>query len=169
MREVPDCPGLFVTTEGLVFSNQPWGYGRAKKKPEWVPFRELKLSLRSLKRPYLAVSYRGLTKNVHALIARAFLGIRPKDLQVRHLDGNALNNSLGNLSYGTAKQNQRDRTVHGTDNRGERHPMAILNKKDVREIRKRYSSGGVTQEALGAEYGVGQTTISRAIRMDAWV
>jgi hypothetical protein len=51
---------------------------------------------------------------VHKLVARAFLGPLPKGLQVRHLDGDSLNNHLSNLRYGTPLENQHDRFRHGT-------------------------------------------------------
>jgi hypothetical protein len=38
--------------------------------------------------------------------------------------------------------------------RGEAHPFAKLTESDVREIRRRYSVGNVTQEALAIEFGV---------------
>lgn len=51
---------------------------------------------------------------VHVLVMSAFAGPRPAGLQVRHLDGRAGNNSLSNLKYGTARENQLDSIEHGT-------------------------------------------------------
>lgn len=48
---------------------------------------------------------------VHRLVANAFYGERPEGLEVRHLDGNSLNNALNNLAYGTHKQNMEDRVA----------------------------------------------------------
>lgn len=53
---------------------------------------------------------------VHVLIAAAFLGARPPEMEVRHLDGNKLNCVLSNLAYGTRSENVRDRVRHGTHN-----------------------------------------------------
>lgn len=55
---------------------------------------------------------------VHALVAGAFIGPRPDGQQVRHLDGDRLNNVASNLAYGTHADNMQDRLRHG------RHPMA---------------------------------------------
>ena len=52
--------------------------------------------------------------NVHSLVASAFLGPLPNGQEVRHLDGNRLNNLVDNLKYGTHKENQGDRLKHGT-------------------------------------------------------
>jgi hypothetical protein len=58
------------------------------------------------------------TQKVHQLVAAAFLGPRPEGLEVRHLDGNKLNNRLDNLAYGTPSENSLDSIRHGT------HPSA---------------------------------------------
>lgn len=53
--------------------------------------------------------------DVHVLVASAFLGPRPEGLQVRHLDGDARNNRVSNLAYGTYRENSLDKQRHGTD------------------------------------------------------
>jgi hypothetical protein len=54
-------------------------------------------------------------KRVHILVAAAFLGPCPPDLEVRHLDGDRTNPALANLAYGTRGDNGRDKRAHGTD------------------------------------------------------
>lgn len=56
----------------------------------------------------------GCTHRAHCLVALAFVGPRPADLEVRHLDGDPSNNALVNLAYGTRSENQLDRIGHGT-------------------------------------------------------
>lgn len=51
---------------------------------------------------------------VHILVAEAFLGPRPEDHEVRHLDGNPRNSHLFNLAYGTPAENAADKMEHGT-------------------------------------------------------
>lgn len=59
---------------------------------------------------------------VHAVVARAFLGPKPTPAhQVRHLDGNKVNNAVSNLAWGTAQENADDREAHGRTARGPRH------------------------------------------------
>lgn len=55
------------------------------------------------------------TATVHGLVAWAFCGPRPADLEVRHLDGNKLNNAPSNLAYGTRSENAQDAIRHGTN------------------------------------------------------
>lgn len=42
---------------------------------------------------------------VHTLVALAFIGPRPEGCDIRHLDGNPLNNHADNLAYGTRTEN----------------------------------------------------------------
>lgn len=50
------------------------------------------------------------------MVAESWYGERPEGMQVRHLDGNALNNAPANLVWGTISENNLDRVVHGTHN-----------------------------------------------------
>jgi hypothetical protein len=74
------------------------------------------------KRGYPAVSLvqdgRQVTQEVHRLVAAAFLGPRPVDADVRHLDGDRLRPHASNLAYGTRSENLADALRHGT------HPTA---------------------------------------------
>src|SRR5215207_2243798 len=55
------------------------------------------------------------TKRVHELIAEAFIGLPPAEMEVRHLDGDPRNNRLTNLCYGTRVENAQDSLQHGTN------------------------------------------------------
>lgn len=67
---------------------------------------------------YLRVSPQGIGRYVHELVATTFHGPRPPGMEVRHLDGNSLNNAAFNVQWGTHAQNQNDQVLHGT------HPHA---------------------------------------------
>lgn len=54
------------------------------------------------------------TWDVHKLVAMAFLGPCPEGQEIRHLDGDCLNNVLPNLAYGSRSENQRDSVAHDT-------------------------------------------------------
>lgn len=55
---------------------------------------------------------------VHQLVCRAFHGERPTaSHEVRHLDGNPMNNHADNLAWGTRSENALDRSRHGTQYR----------------------------------------------------
>lgn len=72
---------------------------------------------------YLRVTLRSQagarTYGVHTLVAAAFLGPRPKGRQIRHWDGDKINNRARNLRYGTQKQNERDKRRNRRRKKGE--------------------------------------------------
>lgn len=51
---------------------------------------------------------------VHRLVMLTFVGPRPDGLEIRHLDGDQLNNAVDNLAYGTRAENLADQIDHGT-------------------------------------------------------
>lgn len=51
---------------------------------------------------------------VHRAVAFAFIGECPEEQEVRHLDGDATNNFVENIKYGTRSENLYDKVAHGT-------------------------------------------------------
>lgn len=79
----------------------------------------------------------------------------------------------GHLRPGTQADNVQDartkgRAVNPPLHAGAAHHSAKLAAVDVAEIRRRYAAGGITQEALGQEYGVTQSHIGNIVRGDSW-
>lgn len=72
--------------------------------------------------------------------------------------------SLKHLSWKTPVENQADRIIHGTTNRGERHGMSKLTKQDVLNIR----SSQETNVALAHRYGVGVGSINNVLARRTW-
>jgi ribosome-binding protein aMBF1 (putative translation factor) len=87
------------------------------------------------------------------------------------------------LSLGTAADNAADRDAKGRSGtagernhnrqfpervRGAKNPNAKLTNAVVAAIRARYRDGGISQQALGDEYGVTQVQVSRIVRGRAW-
>lgn len=66
---------------------------------------------------YLYVSLsdapRVVKRKVHQLVIEAFLHERPAGMEVRHLDDDKTNNSVGNLVYGTQSENTLDMVAAG--------------------------------------------------------
>jgi hypothetical protein len=104
----------------------------------------------------------------HKLIALAFHGVPPSDAhEVRHLNGNPLDNRPENLAWGTVAENCSDTVRHGRSLRGERNASAKLTSKQVRGIRERYRRGE-TQCVLAKKFGVSQATISSIVLRQSW-
>lgn len=58
---------------------------------------------------------RRLPVRFSVVVCAAFHGPRPEGMEVRHLDGNSLNDSASNLIWGTPKDNAADSRRHGTN------------------------------------------------------
>jgi hypothetical protein len=95
---------------------------------------------------------RGNSRLVHQLVCEAFHGSRPEGLEVRHLDGDCVNNAATNVAWGTRSQNIRDRKWHG-------NPV-ILSVDAVRSIRELLSEGDLSGREIAARFGVHEATIS---------
>ena len=104
---------------------------------------------------------------VHLLVCEAFYGPRPEGNDVRHMDGNPLNNRAANLQWGTSLENASDRQRHGTQHRGSRTGGAVLTEDRVRAARQRYAAGE-TQAAIAREYGVSPAALCEAISGKKW-
>jgi hypothetical protein len=109
-------------------------------------------------------------RNVHTLVALAFIGPRPPGKQVRHLDGDCTNNYWKNLKYGTPQKNMDDRTKHGRTTRGVEHHDARLSEKDVVWIRENYTRNDreLGTYGLAKRFGVHQSSIWRVLQNKSW-
>lgn len=70
------------------------------------------------------------------------------------------------LRWATKSENEKDRALHGTSNRGERHGQSKLSEADIIEIRE--NAGVVTQESLAARFGVSRRNIGRIQHRQRW-
>ena len=102
----------------------------------------------------------GVTKFmlVHRLVLMAFVGPCPDGHETRHLNDDPTDNRLGNLCWGTRRQNAADARANGISRAGARNGRALLDADKVRAIRK--LRGEVPQQELADRFGVAQTTIS---------
>lgn len=104
---------------------------------------------------------------------RWVLGLRPGDFGLAlHTCDNPPCCNPNHLYCGTSKDNTRDMMRRGRSGygvlRGEENKSSTLNAKQVEDIRLRYAEGDVTQDTLAEEYGVTQSTVSKAIVRDTW-
>lgn len=92
---------------------------------------------------------------VHALVAHAFLGEKPKGLVINHIDHDKTNNHVSNLEYVTQKENIRHAARNGR--------MGLLGVEEVQAIRSLVARDpGFDLDLLAHRLGVGVYTI-RAI------
>jgi hypothetical protein len=90
------------------------------------------------------------------------------DEKVCHKCDNRACCNVDHLFIGTQAENLADMRNKGRACNGSRNGMSRLSDDDVREIRRRYESGGVLQETLAEEYGVRVSAISRIVRYVRW-
>ena len=110
---------------------------------------------------------RGLDRKdftVHTLVADAFQTVNP-DLEIRHKNGFAWDNTIENLGRGTSKENREDAVEHGSMVR-RYNGQAKLTDEAVAFIRATpvaTRKGGITNKQLAQEFGVCERLI-RAVR-----
>jgi hypothetical protein len=106
---------------------------------------------------------------VHHLVADAFIGPRPKRIEVNHIDGDKLNAKPENLEYVTSKENCHHAFRLGlrTPNAGPRHAHK-LEPHQVLEIRSLVSGGDLTNKQIAARYGVTGALISHIAKRRIW-
>ncbi len=167
-REISWLPGYRLGIDGSIQSCI--GKGRTLENPS--PWKDLRQSNRNMPKKYPSVRVRvnGIVKTlkVYWLTATAFHGPCPKGMQCRHLDGNSQNGAASNLKWGTRQENKDDEIRHETRARGDRTGGSKLNDEKVREIRKIYASGGISQNQLAKQYGITQATLGQVTRRVCW-
>lgn len=135
-RSIEGFPGYQVGSDESIWS------ARGSRGKEW----------RRIKTPVIGPGYKGFSIYdgdgkqhivlLHKIVADAFLGPKPSpEMEVRHLDGNALNCLPSNLAWGTRKQNVEDAIIHGTATIGENNGQSKLKNDDVRKIKTMLANG----------------------------
>lgn len=110
---------------------------------------------------------KGINPYVHRMVALAFIGPRPVGMEIRHLNGNAKDNRLSNIVYGTHSANMLDREHHGKVKRRGTHPFAKLCADDVRIARARRASGE-TYVQIAKDFNVTPSAIRFSCRGYTW-
>lgn len=161
-----EFPNYDITQDGKVFS---LNYNNTNEKRELVN----KIN----KTGYAVV---GITNSkgkrqfigVHRLVAKAYLPTTDESLQVNHIDGDKLNNTVSNLEWCTAQHNIRHSFDTGLNTghksnvngnyQGEDVVHAKLTENDVINIRSRYANGEKVND-LAKEYGLSSFAMNAAI------
>ena len=91
----------------------------------------------------------------------------PNGLWVLHTCDNRKCVNPSHLFLGTHRDNDDDKMNKGRQSKGEQTGLAKVNSAEVREIRATLKTG-LTQEAVGAKYGLHQSQVSRIGRSKSW-
>jgi len=107
-------------------------------------------------------------KRCHRVAWELLIGPIPSGMNVLHSCDTPGCVNPDHLFLGSHLDNAKDRNAKGRNAYGERSPNAKLTENDVREIRRRYTAGGISQMKLAAEFQVDQTIISDVVRRNSW-
>jgi len=124
-------------------------------KTGWLASDETKEKLRAA---WVERRKRGVSDETRARLSKARKG---KKLSPEHAKNNA------EARKGMVFSEERKKNI-SLSLRGENSPTAKITEVDVREIRKRYEAGGITQRDLGKEYGLHNSTVSEIVRRKRW-
>lgn len=154
-KDIPGFEGLYQASNKGQIKSLP----RTIERCDGIVYRhkgrvlEQCISKRGYPHVVLRRAGKDVSREVHTLIAAAFLGPRCEgDEVIRHLDGDPTNNRIENLSYGTLSQNQLDLY----DYRGYHHKLTPT---DVQDIRRRLRAGDKGRD-IAKTYGVSESNIS---------
>jgi len=110
----------------------------------------------------LTVNSQMYRRSIHRLLLETFVGLCPKGMECRHLNGIRTDNRLSNLAWGTRSENLIDSIEHGT------RASAKLTADKVRVIRYLYKVAKFTLSDLAWQFDVGITAIYNICRGISW-
>jgi len=152
-KDICGFEGVYqISTHGRIrrfWRNAPGGY---KMLNPWIDRKT------GYQRIDLCVGGKKDIRRVHQLVLATFVGPMHSGMEGRHLDGNRQNNYLDNLRWGTKSENQQDRKLHGTDNRGVGNTKLTISQ--VREIKGLLLSGDKTHREIAALFGIKRSTVT---------
>lgn len=160
---VPGFPGYFATPDGKVFSTHR-GWREMTPGYDGHGYRSIGLSRRGQPRRQVAV---------HRIVLLTFVGPKPSPTSVcRHLNGNRLDNRVGNLAWGTQSENIADAMKHGTaylnGRKGEDSPRSKLTEEQVREIEQRARAGCEYLREIASDFGITNRHVSAIRDHETW-
>lgn len=113
---------------------------------------------------YGQIKFRGTSRIASQVMLILVTGEKPLGLECAHSCGNRICVNPRHLRFATPVENQADRLIHGTDNRGEKCVTAKLTETQVLEI---YASSEL-QSVLAKNFGVCRSNISLIKAGKSW-
>lgn len=162
MKAIPQYPGYYAEQSGNIYSMRS---GICRKLNQRLHRGYLHVSVRDTNFPV-----RIHKEPVHKLVLNAFVGERQDEQVCRHLNGNATDNRLDNLCWGTVQENVLDSITHGTAvclRHGENAMASKLTLDEVLKIRWLYAFG-YKQIELALNFNVTQRHVSDIVNGKTW-
>lgn len=119
---------------------------------------------------YGTKNWHGRTISTHRLAWLLMRGEIPNGFYVCHSCDNPRCVNPKHLFIGTSQDNALDRSRKGRNRKqsGEQSTCCKLTSGQVHEIRRRYSTGGITIKQLATEYGISPSQTSRIVHNETW-
>lgn len=120
---------------------------------------------------YGTVTFEGENDSAHRVMCRLKNGDPPTQFhEAAHSCGKGHEGCVNpnHLSWKTSKENNADKVLHGTSNRGERMGSSKLDRNQVAEIRASYVPRTMSYSKLAAKYGVSVGAIGDIVRGKNW-
>ncbi|MBR4904422.1 MAG: NUMOD4 motif-containing HNH endonuclease [Selenomonadaceae bacterium] len=108
--------------------------------------------------------------SIHKIVAQAFIPNLENKPCVNHIDGNKLNNHIGNLEWATLSENTCHAYAMGLIKSGCEHPRAKFTPEQIKYIRESYipRNRKFSFGALARKFGVNVETIERIYHFEAY-
>lgn len=112
-------------------------------------------------------SGKAICLKLHRLVAEAFIENPDDKPEVNHKDGNKTNNRVENLEWCTGSENLIHAVKTGLlkNPSGLNHPSSVLTEKLILEIKKRKSTGKISNRQLAEIFLVSRETIRKALSL----
>lgn len=112
-----------------------------------------------------------IVRSVHTYVANAFLGLRPDNMEVNHLNGNKRDNRPENLEYVTRSENMKHAHALGLIKSrpmvGAEHGSAKLSERDVLRIAD-LVRGGQSSSSIALKFSISTNHVRMIARRQTW-
>lgn len=118
---------------------------------------------------YPQIKWQGATRRANRVSCEMKHGPAPTDKHhAAHSCGNRACVNPRHLRWATGSENQMDRIKHGTDCRGEKNVTSKVTASMVRDIRRFWATGDVSQLEISREFGITQSAVSSIVTGKNW-
>lgn len=158
---IPGYEGMYsVTKSGEVWSFKMCRSKSARKMTARPANRGGYPSLQLYRRKKRKLFY------IHSLVAKTYIGPRPRGMEICHNNGDPLDNRLENLRYDTSSENNYDIIRHGR----KMGPRRSIDKDTAKLIKAKLKQGGPLgfQSRLAKQYGLSPQLICDIKKGRVW-